>query len=527
ELWITDGTPAGTVLFADLRPGAGGSDPRDFVRVGAFLFFTADDGTHGRELWVSDGTVSGTMMVADLAPGATGSDPQALVSVNGYAIFSATTPATGRELFRAGGSPLTVELVSDIRSGAGSSNPTALTATGSGLYFAADDGVHGLEPWFTDGSPSGTRMLHDVRPGTGAGFVAPIALFGKEWFFSGDDGQTGRELWWSNGQPGSTARVADINPGSASSAPLDGAPVLAGIVFTAVDAAHGRELWFSDGSPGNTHLIADLTPGTRSSVIHHLTRADVRAFFAFDDGQAGMEPWTTDGNTAAMVRDIAPGAASSMSTRAGSVGAAGLSLRVLLAADDGVNGREVWASDGTQANTFALGQIVGGSGGGDPHEFFTLGSAVLFVATTPTHGTELWTVPLALFGGANAQRLGFACPNQQGLFPDLFADGVPLAGNAAFRLQIGNVEAHAPGVVLLGDRVDLPITPTCRVFASSLVQLPFVADGAGNAFVPLPIPNVPRIAGTIFGTQATAVDAQSTLPIPVTITNGLEIVIGL
>ena len=33
------------------------------------LYFTADDGMHGRELWRSDGTASGTALVADLNPG--------------------------------------------------------------------------------------------------------------------------------------------------------------------------------------------------------------------------------------------------------------------------------------------------------------------------------------------------------------------------------------------------------------------------------------------------------------------------
>ncbi|NNE94898.1 MAG: hyalin, partial [Acidimicrobiales bacterium] len=51
ELWVTDGTEAGTALFADINPGAGWSDPASFAVIDDQLLFAADDGTHGRELW--------------------------------------------------------------------------------------------------------------------------------------------------------------------------------------------------------------------------------------------------------------------------------------------------------------------------------------------------------------------------------------------------------------------------------------------------------------------------------------------
>ena len=41
------------------------SDPEGLVAVGDTLFFSADDGTSGRDLWVSDGTAAGTVLVKD------------------------------------------------------------------------------------------------------------------------------------------------------------------------------------------------------------------------------------------------------------------------------------------------------------------------------------------------------------------------------------------------------------------------------------------------------------------------------
>jgi len=50
ELYRTDGTKAGTKVVMDINP-SGASRPASLTNVAATLYFTADDGTHGRELW--------------------------------------------------------------------------------------------------------------------------------------------------------------------------------------------------------------------------------------------------------------------------------------------------------------------------------------------------------------------------------------------------------------------------------------------------------------------------------------------
>ncbi|HEX9944746.1 MAG TPA: ELWxxDGT repeat protein [Thermoanaerobaculia bacterium] len=97
ELWVSDGTPAGTRLVLDIRPGPGSSSPTDLTAAGERIFFTANDGASGRELWVSDGTAGGTRLVWDLNPGGFSSSPYSLVVSNGHLFFGADDGETGLE----------------------------------------------------------------------------------------------------------------------------------------------------------------------------------------------------------------------------------------------------------------------------------------------------------------------------------------------------------------------------------------------------------------------------------------------
>jgi ELWxxDGT repeat protein len=51
EPWRSNGFASGTARLFDIHPGSASSSPSQFTASGSLVFFTADDGTTGRELW--------------------------------------------------------------------------------------------------------------------------------------------------------------------------------------------------------------------------------------------------------------------------------------------------------------------------------------------------------------------------------------------------------------------------------------------------------------------------------------------
>jgi ELWxxDGT repeat protein len=297
ELWKSDGTPEGTVLVEDINPfGSAFPDFPTLVAVDRTLYFVADDGTHGAELWRSDGTRGGTRLVEDIAPGPASSSPEQLVRVGSrLTFFTADDGVHGRELWVSEGGREDTRLVEDIRPGPEGSRPSELTPLGGKVIFTADDGVHGIEPWRSDGTRRGTLLLADTHPGPDLGPSIPTFLTAAEGkvFFYAFEPTTGFEPWVTDGRPAGTRLVKDINPGPANSISGDPDPlhpIRGGVAFRAFTFTHGSEPWWSDGTEEGT-MMADLMPGAESSFPANFIPVGRWVYFTARHPIFGSEPW--------------------------------------------------------------------------------------------------------------------------------------------------------------------------------------------------------------------------------------------
>src|SRR5262249_48066412 len=150
-----DGTQVGTVAIKDptTSAGQGPYSPNTLTNVQGTLYFTASDGTHGRELWTSNGSAAGTAMVFDINQN----------------MVNQTTNADA--------------------------NPQFITPAAGLVFFTADDGVHGRELWKTNGAPGGTSMVQDLEASSSTNPINLTERNGKLYFAATGDSSPFQTLW--------------------------------------------------------------------------------------------------------------------------------------------------------------------------------------------------------------------------------------------------------------------------------------------------------------------------------------------
>jgi len=231
------------------------------------------------------------------------------------------------------------------------------------------------------------QLVDDITPGAGStSFSESIACNGKLIFTAGS------QLWISDGTTSGTQLLKNFPVNANGSSVPAGFKVLNNKVYFVVnDSLHGNELWASDGTASGTQMVIDINtgPGVGSIPVsyndYYLTVMNNKLFFAANDGVHGTELWVSDGTAAntQMIKDIntTPDSGSINSPVILNAAIAAINNQVLFAANDGVHGTELWTTDGTDAGTVMVQDIVLGATGSSPQYFMPFNDKVIFSTT--------------------------------------------------------------------------------------------------------------------------------------------------
>ena len=395
ELWVSDGTEAGTYMVTDIQPG--GSAFTGFESISAVnngVVFAADDSVHGIEPWFSAGADSTTHILRNIAEGTGNIDYFTFVYYStihqGDLYLTANDGQSGRELWHVGehGAQRTL----DINPGTASSDPRWMTSHGEHVYFSAYNEIYGRELWRSDGSGEGTELVKDIRPGEGSSSVQVNGVLGDKVLLAAySDQHDGMELWSSDGTASGTRLLMDINPGGSS---LPSRVLLHdGLAyFIAYDAVYGRQLWVTDGSAAGTRRLTSIGGGAHPTELRGITLAGGQVYFSADDGVNGIELWRYDIELeqAVMVRNIRQGG-SSLPLQVTDIGGG----RVVFSAFTDAHGRELWLSDGSEAGTRMLIDLIPGSESGGPSLITAHDGDVYFYGRTPSGDWHLYRMDMS------------------------------------------------------------------------------------------------------------------------------------
>jgi ELWxxDGT repeat protein len=354
-LWITDGTAAGTRRVRDVVID-------DMTAAGGRLFF------HGRatnfsagQLWVSDGTEAGTRELVLRI----GSDPftasvtPLLVPLGDRVVFYADD-GVHEGVWISDGATATL-LAGGFTHDTRNSDWFRMVARNGVVYMTLRDPAHGKELWRTDGTAAGTWLVIDLQPGKSDGIddLGVLGVLGDELWFTGAGY---RGLWRSDGTAAGTVRVMS------GFAYLPTAALNGRAFFSAWDPEHAQELWSTDGTESGTSMLVNLQPETDDSSNPTFLAATAERLF-FRIGYPIYAIFATDG-TAEGTRRIA----------------ASDDVRSLVAYHGAIyyltTANELWRSDGTAEGTTFVMRFP-------PGNWLFVAGDVLYV-TALYEGSTLW-----------------------------------------------------------------------------------------------------------------------------------------
>lgn len=393
ELWKSDGTASGTSLVTGFEPELPRGRPRQFSSAGSLVYFHTNGEINPNStatLWRSDGTSDGTFKL--------NADPfeNELLStvhsgVDGEIYFTPLHPAYGHELWRSDGTPDGTYLVKDMTPGNSNEPFPDIAKAGGQLFFKIrlPDGNAAL--WSSDGTPEGTSVLkkfdeHQIRPG-------PMSFIpmGNRLAFLDRSHEGIRRLWSSDGTSEGTN---EIRPEEQSlylgyvhgMVPFRGA-LLACTYYSSFTSQ--ADVWSTDGTEAGTRLIWSRPADIDGTFARMAGATDDYAFFSVQSS-TGQSLWKTDGTPegTAVVRALALNLSEAdLDKKAPQFNGKNGFFSAAVA---GSSDYELWKSDGTEAGTVLVKELVPGSDSGNPRSFAPVPGGVFFIGGHHTTGVGLW-----------------------------------------------------------------------------------------------------------------------------------------
>jgi ELWxxDGT repeat protein len=367
QLWVTDGTEAGTIK---LYTNPNQKIVTNLTNVNGVLFFNADFKVHK-----TDGTIVGTALIKDFSSDAAASvHPDNFKALGNKLLFSAFTSTDATELWISDGTASETHRITNTESeGVNSASPNSIVTLGTKAFFSATGISVGNELFSTDGAIVSVVKDLDTTPGSSdISFIIPLR---DEVYFTATSEGTGNELWHSNGTADDTRIEKDLNP-AGSSTPYDfGKLDETTLVFSAFNGT-GRQLYWNRDVP----LIRTLDQYSTNRFF--LKAIDGEAYFSAFDANLGMKLWISDGSVTSVLKDVSTATNSSESFGAFTKFKDAVYFAVgdyNTAANSGL-----WKTDGTTAGTVQVKQLT------DIYKFCVVGNYMFFYGNDGVHGNELW-----------------------------------------------------------------------------------------------------------------------------------------
>ncbi len=388
------------VNVQDLRIGKVGSDPEELTFVGTTLFFSASDGTYGRELWKLPSPYTKAQLVRDINPGYVSSDVSHITAFGNLIFFSAKDDA-GVELWVSEPpyEAYSTHRVADLNEG-GDSDPAELVPIGNAMFFTADDGIHGKEIFKTSPPYQTIDLVTDIWKGSHSSYPRELKRIGWMLFYVANDSSS-NEIWRSDPlyYPGSAVKCTDITKNNLA-AIHDLTVVENTIFFSGDDGESGNELYKLEPPYSSAARVTDITGDPPSTILIYpindtqpdwITSIGSYVFFAGNIGFSGTELYISkppyEPTSTFIVKDIFDGFGSSNPENLTVVG-----TTLFFTANEGIVGKELWKSvpPYDEDHTNIVADINKGHNTSDPANLSAIGNTLFFTADDGTYGHELY-----------------------------------------------------------------------------------------------------------------------------------------